>query len=160
MNALNQIIIEGNLTRNPELKDLGNGGKVCTLPIAVNRTYKTADGSKADEVSYFEIDAYGNLADVCQKWCPKGRGVRVVGRLKQNRWTDDDGKSHSKIKVIAEHIEFKPYIKKEDNPGSADGSPKEAYAGNPNNSKKEQIAMLAQAAQAAQSEQESAEVAF
>lgn len=108
MNALNSIIVEGNLTRNPEVKDLGNGGKVCTLSIAVNRTYKTADGTETDEVSYFEIDAYGNLADACLKWASKGRGIRVVGRLKQNRWKGDDGKSHSKVVIIAEHIEFKP----------------------------------------------------
>ena len=107
MNALNSIIIEGNLTRDPEVKDLGNGGKVCTLSIAVNRTYKAADGSMVDEVSYFEIDAFGNMADACLKSASKGRGIRVVGRLKQNRWTDNEGKSHSKVIIIAEHIEFK-----------------------------------------------------
>ncbi len=163
MNSLNSIIIEGNITRQPELKDFANGGKVCTLPIAVNRRFKTADGNSQDEVSYFDIDTFGNLADVCAKWCPKGRGVRVVGRLKQNRWTDTDGKAHSKVKVIAEHVEFKPYFKKEGEEGKVDAEkegPTSAFAGNPPATKKQKLAMLAEAAAAAEKEVENGEVAF
>lgn len=166
MNSLNSIIIEGNLTRNPELKNVSNGVKVCTLPIAVNRTSKAQDGTKQDEVSYFEVETFGTLAEVCTKWCPKGRGVRVVGRLKQYRWADTDGKQHSRVKVIAEHVEFKPYFKKEDGEEAAvkDKGPDSAYAGNPAPTKKEKLQMLAEAAQAAQSEQEvpepAEEVAF
>lgn len=159
MNALNQIIIEGNLTRAPEVRNFPNGGKICILPIAVSRMTKAADGSKAEEVSYFEIEAYGNLADACMKWCPKGRGIRVVGRLKQGRWKSEDGKSHSKVTVVAEHIEFKYFNKKDENQNPSEDEPKDAYAGNPDKTKKEHIAMLAQVAQAAQKETE-AEVAF
>lgn len=163
MNMLNSIILEGNITRQPELKDFSNGGKVCTLPIAVNRRYKAADGTSQEEVSYFDIDTFGNLADVCSKWCPKGRGVRVVGRLKQNRWTDSDGKAHSRVKVIAEHIEFKPYFKKEgenNTPSDEKEGPTSVFAGDPPATKKQKLAMLAEAAAAAEKEQENGEVAF
>lgn len=161
MNALNQIILEGNITRELEAKDLPTGTKVCTLPIAVNRRYKAADGNYADEVSYFEVDTFGNLAETCVKWCPKGRGVRVVGRLKQNRWTDEEGKNHSKVKVIAEHIEFKPMFKKaEDSQGTTENGPASAYAGAPDAAKKEKLAQLAEAAMAAQSEPDPADIAF
>jgi len=160
MNALNQIILEGNLTREVTVKDFQNGGKVCTLPIAVNRRYKTSDGNYAEDVSYFEIDAYGNLADACAQWCPKGRGIRVVGRLKQNRWTDEEGKAHSKVKVIAEHIEFKPMPKKAEGAPAEEPHPNTAYAGNPDADKKEKLAQFAEAALAAQSEGDNPEVVF
>ncbi|MCR5319517.1 MAG: single-stranded DNA-binding protein [Treponema sp.] len=163
MNCLNQIILEGNLVRQPEKRTLPTGAAVCTLPIAVNRRYKTGDGSYAEDVSYFDVDAFGNLADVCVKWCPKGRGIRVVGRLKQNRWKDEDGKSHSRVKVIAEHIEFKPFLKKNPDGSPApqkegDDSPKSADLGTPPLSKKKKLAMLAEAAVAAQHEQEANDI--
>ena len=163
MNSLNQIIVEGNIVREPELKSLPSGAASCTLPIAVNRKYKTGDGSYAEEVSYFDVDTFGGLAEVCVKWCPKGRGIRVVGRLKQNRWKDDAGKSHSRVKIVAEHIEFKPVLKK--NPDGSissqkdmENSPKSADLGTPPLSKKKKLAMLAEAAAAAQHEQEANDI--
>ena len=72
------------------------------------RNYKDLDGNVLDEISYFDIKCYGNPAAAVEKWAEKDRGVRIVGRLKQKRWTDDSGKICSKIVVIAEHIEFKP----------------------------------------------------
>ena len=163
MNCLNQIILEGNLVRQPEKKTLPTGAAVCTLPIAVNRRYKTGDGSYAEDVSYFDVDTFGGLAEVCVKWCPKGRGIRVVGRLKQNRWKDDAGKSHSRVKVIAEHIEFKPFLKKNPDGSPAlqkegEDSPKSADLGTPPLSKKKKLAMLAEAAAAAQHEQEANDI--
>ncbi len=160
MNSLNQIILEGNVTRQPERKTLPTGSIFCTIPIAVNRRYKTSDGSTTEEVSYFEIDTFGNLADACAKWCPKGRGVRVVGRLKQNRWKDDGGKTHSKVKIIAEHVEFKPYQKKIGESLVDDKAPKSADEGNIPLTKKQKLAMLAEAAVAAQKEQEVGEAVF
>ena len=131
MNSLNQIILEGNVVRQPEMRGTANGFTVCSFPIAVGRKFKTQDGQFQDEVSYFDIDAFGQLAENCSKWAPKGRGVRVVGRLKQNRWKDEEGKSHSRIKVIAEHVEFKPYNKKgPDDPDSAKTSSRSSSSKN------------------------------
>ncbi|MBP5697247.1 MAG: single-stranded DNA-binding protein [Treponema sp.] len=163
MNCLNQIIVEGNIVREPELKSLPSGAASCTLPIAVNRKYKTGDGSYEEDVSYFDVDTFGGLAEVCVKWCPKGRGIRVVGRLKQNRWKDDAGKSHSRVKIIAEHIEFKPFLKKNPDGSIAqqngkDDSPKSADLETTPTSKKKKLAMLAEAAAAAQHEQEANDI--
>jgi single stranded DNA-binding protein (ssb) len=164
MNSLNQIILEGNVVRQPEKKDLPRGTHVCTIPIAVNRRYKTHEGEETEEVSYFDVETFGNLADACAQWCPKGRGVRVVGRLKQERWKTDEGKSRSKVTVIAEHVEFKPFFKKKDD-GSGEATesvegPDSADNGTPAPTKKQKLAMLAEAAAAAQSEQEAGDVAF
>ena len=111
MNSLNSILLEGNLTRDPEKRETGKGTSVCVMGIASNRYYKTDDGSE-QEVSYFDVEAWARLADVCSEHLKKGRGIRVVGRLKQDRWEDKDGSKRSKVKIVAEHIEFKPSMKK------------------------------------------------
>ena len=109
MNAMNQIIIEGNLVRTPAFKETATGKKVCTMPIAVNRIFKDTAGKEINEVGYYDIEAWGEkFTDILAKCGFKGRGVRVVGRLKQDRWQDDGGKSHCKVYIVAEHIDFKP----------------------------------------------------
>lgn len=110
MNQLNSLIIEGNVTREPELKETANGFKVCNVPIAVNRFYKNSDGEGINEVSYFNIETFGKMAEACNEKCSKGRGIRVVGRLKQSRWTNTEGKKTSRVSIIAEHVEFKKRI--------------------------------------------------
>jgi single-strand DNA-binding protein len=108
MNSLNSIIVEGNVVRTPEIRETPKGTPVCTVGVAVNRWYKSKDGVLQEEVSFFDIDTWGNLAKVCSETCEKGRGIRVVGRLKQSRWQDIEGKNRSKVSIVAEHVEFKP----------------------------------------------------
>lgn len=110
MNSLNSILVEGNLVRDPELRETSKGSSVCCFSIASNRFYKQDDDYE-QETSFFEVESWAKLAETCAKTLQKGRGVRVVGRLKQDRWTGPDGKQYSKIKVVAEHIEFKPRFK-------------------------------------------------
>lgn len=110
MNQLNSLIIEGNVVRAAELSEPTAGFKVCKFPVAVNRWYKNRNGESVSEVSYFDVETYGRMAEICEKQGAKGRGVRVVGRLKQDRWKDSDGKNISKIYVVAEHIEYKPKV--------------------------------------------------
>jgi single-strand DNA-binding protein len=107
MNSLNSILLEGNLVRDPESKTLQSGTQVCDFTVASDRFYKQAD-SLEKEVSYFDVEAWARLGQACSQNLKKGRGVRVVGRLKQDRWTDPEGKTRSKVKIVAEHVEFKP----------------------------------------------------
>ena len=160
MNALNQIIVEGNVVRQPESHTIPSGTHTCSFPIAVNRFYKSAGGDKTQEVSFFDIDTYGSLADACVKWCPKGRGVRIVGRLKQDRWKTDEGKQKSRVHIIAEHVEFKPVFKKAGETDSENDSAPVSADSEGSPSKRKKLAMLAEAAAAAQSEQEAGEIAF
>lgn len=104
MNMLNSLIIEGNVTRGlsscEDKRDFG---------IEVIRNYKNSNNEIVEEKSYFDVELYGNmLKDIVAKNIYEGRGVRVVGRLKQVRWTDETEKQCSKVVLIAEHIEFKP----------------------------------------------------
>ncbi len=111
MNSLNSILVEGNLTRDPEIKKTPKGTSVCSFSMASNRFYRQDEETKK-EVSFFNVETWAGLADVCMEHLNKGRGVRVVGRLKQDRWVDADGGNHDKIKIIAEHVEFKPVFSK------------------------------------------------
>lgn len=99
MNNLNSIIIEGNLTRDPQLKTIPNGNQVCSFAVASNRFYRQNDQTEK-EVSFFEVETWSKLAQTCGEVLRKGRGVRVVGRLKQDRWEDADGKHQARIKIV------------------------------------------------------------
>jgi len=113
MNNLNSVLIEGNLVRDPELSYTPKGTAVCKFSVACHRAFKQ-DEQLQKEVSYFEVSTWTRLAEVCGEYLKKGRGVRVVGRLKQDRWADADGKPHSRLFIVAEHVEFKPQVKKQD----------------------------------------------
>lgn len=106
MNQLNSIILEGNVVKKAVLTKPTAGFVVCKFPLAVNRKTKSPDGEQHEEVSYFDIETYGEMAEKCSKYCDKGQGIRVVGRLKQSRWKENDV-SKSKIYVVAEHVEYK-----------------------------------------------------
>ena len=112
MNNLNSILIEGNLVRDPMLRSTPKGTQVCTMSLASNRYYRQDSGFEK-EVSFFDIESWAKLAEACYSKGKKGRGVRVVGRLKQNRWSDPEGKGHSKVTIVAEHVEFRPEFKKD-----------------------------------------------
>ena len=107
MNNLNSILLEGNLTRDPELRHTPAGTPVCTLMVGSLRTYKL-QGERREEVTFVETETCGKLATVCAEHLSKGRGVRVVGRIKQERWEDREGNARSKVLIVAEHVEFQP----------------------------------------------------
>jgi len=114
MNNLNSILIEGNMVRDPQVRQTSNGRTVCNFPIASCRYFKDGAGKAIEkEVSFFDIESWGKLAESSYKTGKKGRGVRVVGRLRQDRWTGEDGKNHARIIVVAEHVEFRPEFNKQ-----------------------------------------------
>ena len=113
MNNLNSVLIEGTLARDPELRytpsgdGTAQGAPVCTLMLASRRTYKL-NGERVEEVSFIETAVPDKLGEVCAEHLTKGRGVRVVGRLKQERFDDADGNAREKFLIVAEHVEFQP----------------------------------------------------
>ena len=96
-----------------ELSYTPKGTAVCKFSVACNRFFKQEEEMQK-EVSYFDVSTWARLAEVCVEYLKKGRGVRVVGRLRQDRWTDPEGKLRSRIEIVAEHVEFKPNFKKQD----------------------------------------------
>jgi single-strand DNA-binding protein len=119
MNNLNSILIEGNLVRDPLYRTTPKGTSLCTFTLASNRFFKQDSGLEK-EVSFFDVESWAKLAENCYNLGRKGRGVRVVGRLKQDRWSGTDGKSHSKVAIVAEHVEFKPEFKKSESTENSD----------------------------------------
>ena len=126
MNSLNSIIVEGNLTRDPVLSATPKGTSVCTFSVASNRFYRQNEEQQR-EVSFFDVETWARLAEVCGEQLKKGRGVRVVGRLRQDRWTDGENRPHSRVKIVAEHVEFKPQFAKKEGEIDAE-APTEAVA--------------------------------
>jgi single-strand DNA-binding protein len=126
MNSLNSILIEGNLVRDPDFSATPNGTPVCTLAIASNRFYKK-DEQMEKEVSFFDVQAWAKLAENCHNLGHKGRGVRIVGRLKQDRWNDNAGKVRSKVYIVAEHVEFRPDFKQSE---QSENVPEDKFAAN------------------------------
>jgi single-strand DNA-binding protein len=129
MNNLNSILLEGNLVRDPLLRATPKGTSVCTFTLASNRFFRQ-DAGMEKEVSFFDVETWAKLAEHCYNQGRKGRGVRVVGRLKQDRWSGSDGKAHSRVAIVAEHVEFRPDFRREPPRNEENAGSLEAAEGN------------------------------
>ena len=116
MNNLNTVLLEGTLTRDPQREDKTAEFSMCKLAVANNRYYVDKKKEWVKDSSYFYVYVFGPVAEACLRFLTKGRGIRVVGRLKQHSWKGMDGTWRERIYIIAEHIEFQPPRKTEDNP--------------------------------------------
>lgn len=101
--AFNKVILMGNLTANPELKQTTTGVSACTFTIAVNRK-PTKEG--AQECDFFTIVSYRKTAEFVAKWFKKGRAILVCGELRNRNWTNKDGVKHWVTEVMAEDVTF------------------------------------------------------
>ena len=107
MAAYNRIIMIGNLTRDPEYKQLTSGQAVCRLGIASNRQFKNRQsGDMVQEVCYVDVDVWGAQAESCRQYLVKGRPVLVEGRLKLDSWQDQNGQNRSKHSIFADRVVF------------------------------------------------------
>ena len=97
----------GNLTRDPEYRNLASGQAVCRLGLATNRQFKNKQtGSLVQEVCYIDVDVWGAQAESCRQYLQKGRPVLVEGRLKLDSWDDQTGQKRSKHSIVAERVVF------------------------------------------------------
>lgn len=104
MNMLNSLILEGVVSGEPHLKETSD---VLNFTIEVTRYYKNKAGEKVTETSQFDVVAFGEYGKSLLYPLKNYQVVRIVGRLKQDKWEDSDGVTHSEVKIVAEHIEFK-----------------------------------------------------
>ncbi len=108
MNMLNQIIIEGNVASDAEMKQTVDGIYVTTVPVVHRRCSKNLKGENVEEEYFFDIEAYGeSFATRMISYATAGKRIRVVGRLMQERWKSDCG-DHSRVYIMAEHVDFMP----------------------------------------------------
>src|SRR5436190_3599908 len=107
MPSVNKVILIGNLTRDPQTKQLPTQSVVTEFGLAMNRRFKSADGEDRDEVSFVDCAAFGRQAEVIQKYCKKGKLLYIEGRLRYDSWDDKNGHGkRSKLSVIVENFQF------------------------------------------------------
>jgi len=102
---VNKVILTGRIATTPQIITLENGTKIGNFVVAHNRSYKTQDGEWKEEAHFFDVKVFNGLNEKLQK-LQKGDLILVEGRLSQERWTTQDGKTFSKIRIIAEKIQL------------------------------------------------------
>ena len=105
VNALNQVTVIGNLTKDAELRYTPSGDAVTRFGIAVNEQYRDRSGQDQESVHFVEINVWRDLAEACAE-LGKGDAVFVVGRLTTDNWTDKEGNRQYKDKIEGSRIEF------------------------------------------------------
>jgi single-strand DNA-binding protein len=103
---LNKIMLIGNLGRDPELQVTADGTPVTKFSLAVSRVYNSNTGERKEETEWFNIVAWRQLAERCEKYLHKGSKVYVEGRLTQRKYTDRDGIQRTAVDVIANDVQF------------------------------------------------------
>jgi single-strand DNA-binding protein len=107
MASFNKVMLMGNLTRDPQLKFLPNQTAVAEFGIACNRKFKGADGAEREEVSFFDITAFGKTGEVINQYFTKGKPIFIEGRLKYDSWEDKNGGGkRSRVTVVVENFVF------------------------------------------------------
>lgn len=103
---MNKITIIGNLGRDPEMRYTPNGQNVTSFSIASNRRYTTSSGEQREETEWFNISAWGNLAEICNQYLTKGQQVYVEGRLRTRSYEDRNGEQRFSLEVTLTDVQF------------------------------------------------------
>lgn len=123
MNNLNSVLVEGNLTHDPEVVTLKDGTMLTRFSIGVNRSFMNNQKQYISEVSFFVVVTWGKTAENCAKFLTKGRGIRVLGRLRQEKWKTESDENRERVVIVAEHVEFQPDKKSDDSRMSEENKP-------------------------------------
>ncbi len=104
MRSINKVILIGNLTRDPELRQTGGGQNVVTFGLATNREWVTRDGRKQNLAEYHELVAWAKLADICQQYLRKGKLIYVEGYLKTRSWDTPEGTKKYRTEIVVQDM--------------------------------------------------------
>lgn len=110
---LNKVFLIGRLTRDPEVKNLPSGKKVCQLGLATDRFFINKEGEKQQETEFHNIILFGRLAEIASQYLKKGSLVFIEGRLRTRNWEDSSGNKKSRTEIVAERMQLGPKIQKE-----------------------------------------------
>jgi single-strand DNA-binding protein len=102
--GLNKVMIIGNLGRDPEMRYTPSGRPVTSFNVATNRSWTSYDGERREETEWFNVVAWGSLAEICNTHLRKGQQVYIEGRLQTRGWEDDDGKRHFRTELVANEM--------------------------------------------------------
>ncbi len=102
--GLNKVMIIGRLGREPEMRYTPSGKPVTTFSIATSRSWNTSEGERRTETEWFNVVAWGNLAEICKQYLNKGHLVYVEGRLQTRHWDDPEGNKHVSTEIVANEM--------------------------------------------------------
>ena len=120
---LNKAIVIGNLTRDPELRSLPSGIKVCSFSLATNRVWKDKNGAKQESADYHNVVVFGRQAETVAQYMKKGSSILVEGRMQTRSWDDKtSGEKKYRTEIVADRTQFGP------KGGSGDGGSAPAKA--------------------------------
>ena len=103
---INRVVLTGNLTRDPVLRETSSGTPVCGLRIASNTRRKTSGGEWVDKPNYFSVTVWGALGENCHRFLAKGRAVAIDGRLDWHEWEAQDGTRRESVDIVADSVQF------------------------------------------------------
>ncbi|HSH09639.1 MAG TPA: single-stranded DNA-binding protein [Oceanipulchritudo sp.] len=106
MANFNKVLLMGNLTRDPEVRTTPSGLKIAKFGLAVNRRYRTRDDETKEETTFVDLDAFGNQAEIIERYCQKGSPLFVEGRLRLDQWETNTGEKRSKLSVVVENFQL------------------------------------------------------
>ena len=132
---LNKVFIIGNLTRDPELKAIPSGIKVCSFSVATNRVWKDKNGAKQEAADYHNIVVFGRQAETVAQYMKKGSQVMIEGRMQTRSW--DDAATNTKkyrTEVIADRVQFGSNSSSGSSSSSTSSAPKNAQSQEDNDS--------------------------
>jgi single-strand DNA-binding protein len=102
--GLNKVMVIGNMGRDPELRYTPSGKPVTSFSLASSRSWIAPDGERREETEWFNIVAWGNLAEICSQMLAKSQQVYIEGRLQTRSWEDDNGQRHFRTEVVANEM--------------------------------------------------------
>lgn len=102
--GLNKVLIIGSLGADPEMRYTPGGKPVTSYSVAVNRGWRTSEGERKEATEWFNVVAWGNLAEICNQFLHKGSQVYVEGRLQTRSWEDSSGARHYRTELVANEM--------------------------------------------------------
>jgi single-strand DNA-binding protein len=102
--GLNKVMIIGRLGRDPEMRYTPSGKPVTTFSVATHRSWTTSESERRTETEWFNVVAWGNLAEICKEYLAKNRLVYIEGRLQTRHWDDAEGAKHTSVEIVANEM--------------------------------------------------------
>jgi single-strand DNA-binding protein len=102
--GLNKVMLIGNLGRDPEMRYTPSGKPVTSFSMASSRSWVSSDGERREETEWFNVVAWGNLAEICNQHLARGQQVYIEGRLQTRSWEDNNGQRHFRTEVVANEM--------------------------------------------------------
>jgi single-strand DNA-binding protein len=104
MRGLNKVMIIGQLGREPEMRYTPSGRPVTSFSVSTTRSWTSSEGDRREETEWFNVVAWGNLAEICKQYLHKDQPVYVEGRLQTRGWEDQEGKKHFRTELVANEV--------------------------------------------------------